>query len=311
MTEKQINKWLRKRFSPLGWTLMIYYGMMNVLVMTAMLRDAVGSILSNPSGGGPDISVLIGNGWGYLMAVAAGFAILYAWKGPDFFTGSLIAKARPMRVGTFLSMIVLCLGAQMANSLWVTGLEAVANYFDRSVLEAMELVSGSSDTVSMFLYVCILGPLSEELLFRGLCLRTLEPFGKRFAILGSAFLFGIFHGNLLQTPYAFLVGLLLGYVTLEYSIIWAAALHIFNNLVLADLMTRLLEILPEGVQNGVNLALYAGGGILAVILLVVRRKDIRSYRAERMDGRCLKCFFGCFGIVALTVLMALSMLLNL
>lgn len=39
MNEKQINKWLRKRFSPVGWTLVGYYVLMNILVSVAMLRD--------------------------------------------------------------------------------------------------------------------------------------------------------------------------------------------------------------------------------------------------------------------------------
>ena len=43
MNEKQINKWLRKRFSPVGWTLVGYYVLMNILVSVAMLRDVIAS----------------------------------------------------------------------------------------------------------------------------------------------------------------------------------------------------------------------------------------------------------------------------
>ena len=91
----------------------------------------------------------------------------------------------------------------------------------------------------------ILAPLWEELLFRGYVLRTLRPYGKRFAVMGSGVLFGLFHGNLLQTPYAVLMGLVLGYLTVEYSIHWAVLLHLFNNLVLADLLSRITASLPE------------------------------------------------------------------
>ena len=44
----------------------------------------------------------------------------------------------------------------------------------------------------------ILAPVAEELMFRGWILRSLRPYGKRFAVLGSAVLFGIFHGNRLN-----------------------------------------------------------------------------------------------------------------
>ena len=67
------------------------------------------------------------------------------------------------------------------------------------------------------------------MLFRGLILRTLRPFGKRFAIVMSAVLFGMFHGNLLQAPCAMVIGLLFGYAAMEHSILWAVALHVFIN----------------------------------------------------------------------------------
>lgn len=46
MNEKQINKWLRKRFSPVGWTLVGYYVLMNILVSVAMLRDVIAGYLN-------------------------------------------------------------------------------------------------------------------------------------------------------------------------------------------------------------------------------------------------------------------------
>jgi membrane protease YdiL (CAAX protease family) len=101
------------------------------------------------------------------------------------------------------------MGSQMVNSLWLTGLELVMNLFGSSMMPMLEMVSGSTGSFSMFLYGAVLAPISEELLFRGYILRALRPYGKRFAILGSAILFGLFHGNLLQGPYAMLVGLVI------------------------------------------------------------------------------------------------------
>ena len=37
MEEKQINKYLRKQFAPIGWTLVVYHAMMLVTVMMAMI----------------------------------------------------------------------------------------------------------------------------------------------------------------------------------------------------------------------------------------------------------------------------------
>ena len=206
MNEKQINKWLRKRFSPVGWTLVGYYVLMNILVSVAMLRDVIAGYLNAFIEGNdqyvPDVSALTGNAWGYIAAVAVALVILYAWKGREFWGGEVLRREKPMKPGTLLCMVCLCAGTQMVNFVWINLLELVMNCFGRSATGTLDAVSGSSDTVSMFLYASFLAPISEELIFRGFVLRSLRPYGKRFAILGSAFLFGLFHGNLLQTPYA-------------------------------------------------------------------------------------------------------------
>jgi membrane protease YdiL (CAAX protease family) len=202
------------------------------------------------------------------------------------------------------------MGAQMVNTLWLSLLEYLMNLGGSSVMPVLEQVSGSSNTFSMFLYASILAPIWEELLFRGCILRGLRPFGKQFAVLGSALLFGLFHGNLLQAPYALVVGLLLGYVTVEYSIVWSIALHMFNNLVLADLLSRLTVSWSEMAYGVLSLILFGGSALASVVLLVVNRDKIRDYRQrEWVDRRCLKCFFTNAGMLTFLVVMFISMAL--
>ena len=69
-------------------------------------------------------------------------------------------------------------------------------------------------------------------------LQNFKRYGVRFAIIFSAILFGIYHGNIVQTPFAFILGLLLGYITVSYGLKYAIAVHIFNNMVLADFFFR-------------------------------------------------------------------------
>lgn len=293
MNEKQINKWLRKRFSPVGWTLVGYYVLMNILVSVAMLRDVIAGYLNAFIEGNdqyvPDVSALTGNAWGYIAAVAVALVILYAWKGREFWGGEVLRREKPMKPGTLLCMVCLCAGTQMVNFVWINLLELVMNCFGRSATGTLDAVSGSSDTVSMFLYASFLAPISEELIFRGFVLRSLRPYGKRFAILGSAFLFGLFHGNLLQTPYAFLVGL-----------------------VLADLLSRLTANLPEVAASVLELTIFTGFFAAAVAILIANRARVRAYiQSEWIDRRCLKCFFFSAGVIVLTVLMVINMMIAL
>lgn len=314
MTDKQINRWLRHRFSAVGWLLLLYYGLMTLLTSVTVATDVASqsfwAFAAGDFTGTIDWDAINGNAWGYLAAVFVGFAILDAWKGKDYRKREIFRKEAAIQGKTVLCLMVLCMGAQMANSLWITFLELLLNPFGKSVMPILENVAGDSDTFSMFLYASILAPVWEELLFRGYVLRSLRPFGKRFAILGSALLFGLFHGNLLQTPYAILIGLVLGYVTVEYSIRWAVLLHMFNNLVLADLLTRLTANWSEMAYGTLNLILFGGGALLSLLILSANRSQIQAYRkGEWMDRRCLKCFFSSFGILVFLVFMGLQMAL--
>lgn len=313
MEEKQINRWLRRRFTTVGWTLIAYYGIMNILVVLTMTLESLKGFLWSVAGHFPghfDPDAVMNNAWGYILAILVGAVVLYAWKGGDYWRREIFARKKSMTAGVFLCLMCLCAGSQMVNSLWVSLLDGILNLFGRSVAGMLEGVSGSADSFSMFLYSGLLAPVAEEILFRGFVQRSLRPFGRRFAIFGSAFLFGLFHGNLLQTPYAFLVGLVLGYVAEEYSIPWSMGLHMFNNLILADFLSRILERLPQMAAAFLDLLIFGGFAGAAAVILAVKRREISAYRkGEWMDRRCLKCFFTNSGVLVLTVIMVVNMIL--
>jgi uncharacterized protein len=84
---------------------------------------------------------------------------------------------------------------------------------------------------------CVLAPLLEEMLFRGVLLRGfLRRYPKGAAIALSAFLFGAAHLNIYQFVLAFLLGLLLGWLfERSRSLVPCIALHAaFNSTVVAS-----------------------------------------------------------------------------
>lgn len=134
------------------------------------------------------------------------------------------------RAGEVLLWVLCLLALQGAAGLLQSLLSPAMEFFRTK----SKVVSGTAETsVSLALYTAVAAPVTEELLFRGAVLRSLQPYGKRFAIFCSALLFGLVHQNLTQTPFAFGFGLLAGYVAMEYSILWSMSLHILNNAVLA------------------------------------------------------------------------------
>ena len=79
-------------------------------------------------------------------------------------------------------------------------------------------------------YLCVLGPITEELLFRGCVLRAGSHISRKVGVIASALLFGLFHGNIAQFFNTFVMGLVLAYVTVKSrSIIPAIIAHICNN----------------------------------------------------------------------------------
>ena len=311
MDNKPLCGKLRREFSIQGVVLLAYYMLMNVCVSLVAAVDAIVYALSMEE---PSMDVILervaGNGWGYIATCVLGGIILLLWKKKDFCFKTLWQRGKPLKAGDFFTITAIFLSGQLVFQLLAVILEWLLNLVGLSLMESMEAASPSSDTFSMFLYVGLFAPVFEEILFRGLVMRSLEPFGKKFSILASAYLFGIFHGNLIQSPYAFAVGLVLGYVAMEYNIGWAIVLHMFNNLVLADLLTRISANWSDMAYGMLNTILFGGSALISVIILLKHREAIRNYRREDwMDSRCLKCFFTCSGVLALAILMGLSMVL--
>ena len=81
------------------------------------------------------------------------------------------------------------------------------------------------------LAIAIVGPVLEELLFRGAITKALlQKYSPRTAIVISALIFGVFHINPIQIIPAFLIGLLLGWIYYKTaSLIPCILMHILNN----------------------------------------------------------------------------------
>ena len=136
------------------------------------------------------------------------------------------------------------------------------------------------------------------------------PTGKKFAIFASAFLFGMFHGNIVQTPFAFALGLVLGYVTVEHSLIWAIVLHMINNLVLGEMLPYVVAPLPVVGQKVIYDTINWGCAAAALLICICKWKQIKRYLFEKhMHPLCFKCFFSSPVVLVFTGLMLLNMIL--
>lgn len=313
MDERVLKKQARRYFGRQAVTLLVFYLLMNaavfgVILVDVMIRAVQAGIAGTDIDAAMDLALeaAMSNAWGYALAYAIGLGILFCWKKKDFWRQEIWKPGKPIKPVTVFYLLCVCTAGQLVFQGLAILLELLFNALGLTLLASVESASATADSFSMFLYMGLIAPVGEELLFRGLLMRSLEPCGKRFAVLTSAFLFGIYHGNLLQSPYAFLVGLVLGYTAMEYSIGWAMVLHMFNNLILGDLLTRLLTDVPEAAANLIFYGIVLALTVVAIAVMLLKKREIAAWRQDRIHPWYLKCFFTSPAVIILTVLMILN-----
>lgn len=137
-------------------------------------------------------------------------------------------------------------------------------------------------TLSM-VRISILTAIVEEYSLRGHILGNLRKYGDAFAIIMSAAVFSLMHGNLVQVPYAMLSGMVLGFFTLKTKSVWPA---IFAHAVCNGLSV-VVTYLMESVGEEKAMVLYAlvmyaiiFAGLVATVIFALTTKDRPLRKSE-------------------------------
>ena len=146
------------------------------------------------------------------------------------------------------------------------------------------------ETVIYLLAVAVVPSFSEEILFRGAILSTLRKYGDGFAVMVSAFFFGLFHGNFVQFPFAMIVGLVQGWAFVyTNSLLPAILIHFFNNgfSVICDVLSTNSDRMNVD-SIVLDYITYGLVVLLAVIALVsaayLSKKDKSFLRLSKYEG---------------------------
>lgn len=127
-----------------------------------------------------------------------------------------------------------------------------------------------------FVATAITPALVEEFAMRGVLLGVLRKYGDGFAIIVSSLVFGLMHGNLVQIPFAFLLGLFFGYAVIKTGTIWTAVIiHFINNFVSIsfDYLFESLNSAEVWFLNFFYLLLLIGIGFIGFLLLNKQEGD--------------------------------------
>ena len=133
------------------------------------------------------------------------------------------------------------------------------------------LFDNNSNVAVTLLSTGILGPIIEELIFRGIIYNELKSkYSNMKSILITTIFFAIIHINIIQILYALIIGFILIFVYEKYNNIKAPIiLHMASNIT-----TTLF--LPLLIKN--NLIINYGIFIFSLILLIILKKYTKLFK---------------------------------
>ncbi|MGN0586506.1 MAG: lysostaphin resistance A-like protein [Oscillospiraceae bacterium] len=155
--------------------------------------------------------------------------------------------------------------------------------------QAQAMMSFSDDmkhNVLMVIYFVFIAGITEELFVRGGVMKLLSPVSKPFAVIASAILFGLMHGNFNQMFNGFLLGLAIGYAAMKSRSLWVPIIcHICANTV-AIVIAYFEYSIGDGFET--TEFIYAGAvlviGAAAAVLLYKRNGKVTNEDGFPCDG---------------------------
>ena len=184
---------------------------------------------------------------------------------------------RRMTLAALLALVaVLLLGQGMVHEL-----NKFFNHFGLllhipSLASHSLLVTGASSPM-MALYALLAVPLAEELVFRGIILNGLRRYGRVFAILTASLLCALLQSDPVSGLWIFLLGLALGYCSLEYGLIWAVGARVLGDLLFSGLPNRYLMSAPRTARLSI-LAVALVLVLAGLLMFFLHRTSLLDYR---------------------------------
>ena len=147
-------------------------------------------------------------------------------------------EVRLSKAQSFLFTIIISFGVGGVSTIWLDFFEYISKYF-KILNNQVETFSTLYDDMEQSPYIwtllaiAIVGPIVEELMFRGLIYRSLEKAIEIpwIPIIVSGVMFGAWHGSFIQGVYTAIFGMILAYFMKKCrSLMFVAFAHGINNL---------------------------------------------------------------------------------
>jgi membrane protease YdiL (CAAX protease family) len=224
---------------------------------------------------------------GQILGVVVGVAIFLPLRGKKLLTSDITAVNERIGFSTVAKAFILIMGIQFLLQLVTIFFTLIGDATSTSMTDSYStsMTSLLNNPVGI-VYAVLLGPIVEEIVFRGAIMRRLDRFGANFAIVTQALIFALYHGFFTQMIFAFPVGLILGYLARRHSLKWAMLVHILNN-GFATVLTILMTTYPDlgiTVQGQFLNAFDLGSQlffllcfIISIVIIATNHKKIKQW----------------------------------
>lgn len=194
---------------------------------------------------------LLSTGW-YLWVLSYAPLYLVAFPILLFIVRKLPNYPDPQPQGEFSGrsmalLVISSLGIVLVLNLLSTGLATLIAYLrGTEAINPLAAMLEQSNPLVNVLFVSIIAPIMEEYFFRYVTYKKLGAFGDKAYVIFSSALFALFHMNLYQLLYAFVLGVILALLYLYTGKLrYPIALHLLINFGGSGISTLVMSYLGE------------------------------------------------------------------
>lgn len=217
------------------------------------------------------------------------------------FVYSLVRRANPFCGGGYIAKFD---GVQVLMSIiLIMGIMMTFYHVHLQFSSDAEIVLGETfspdinlsplSPIFVFVYIvmiCVFPAIFEEMLFRGIIMRGLEQFGSVIAVVLSALMFALMHGNFSQLILQFIGGLAIGgVVMITKNYLLGSIMHAFNNFysVIYGILTQNFgeDLISNYLQAVTDAALIVIGVACLVISLIYFGKMLADKKKRESEGK--------------------------
>lgn len=215
----------------------------------------------------------------YLIYVVIGIAVFFFWYYKGF------VKKRPkVRLKEIFGTrsVIAIIGTALGLYFFINAVLTLISWISPQTIDfynqLIESAGIVSDSVMTVFYTIILGPVAEELCFRGVVFGFLEKSGIKPAwiIVISSIMFGVMHLIPIQVMYAAVIALFLGFLRYRYrSVILTAVTHILFNFC-GTFLSETINTL--GLSEGVLMIFGGVSAVLLVFIILLVNGDKKAFK---------------------------------